>query len=97
MYLLYLFRFRSRRSGTVLYRARLEGNQLQEGEQLYRLPRFTRSNVHFGSRIVFAPDGSLYMSIGERGKRQRAQNLNDAAGSTLRLNPDGSIPRITPL
>ncbi|MFO7729158.1 MAG: PQQ-dependent sugar dehydrogenase [Spirochaetia bacterium] len=83
-------------AGTVLYRTRLEGNQLQEGEQLYRLPRFTRSNVHFGSRIVFAQDGTLYMSIGERGERERAQDLTDAAGSTIRLNPDGSIPADNP-
>ena len=82
--------------GTALYRARLEGDRLREGKELYRLPRFTRTNVHFGSRIVFAPDGTLYMSIGERGERQRAQQLTDAAGSTLRLNPDGSIPNDNP-
>jgi len=83
-------------TGTVLYRARLEGGRLRDGEQLYQLPRFTRTNVHFGSRLVFAPDGTLYMSIGERGERQRAQQLTDAAGSTLRLNPDGSIPGDNP-
>ncbi|HKK65524.1 MAG TPA: PQQ-dependent sugar dehydrogenase [Clostridia bacterium] len=83
-------------AGTVLYRARLEGDRLRDGEQLYQLPRFTRTNVHFGSRLVFAPDGTLYMSIGERGERQRAQQLTDAAGSTLRLNPDGSIPGDNP-
>ncbi|MDY7029095.1 MAG: PQQ-dependent sugar dehydrogenase [Spirochaetota bacterium] len=83
-------------SATALYRARLEGTSLLGGEELYRLPRFTGTRVHFGSRIVFAPDGSLYMSIGDRGDRTRAQRLDDAAGSTLRFNDDGSIPEDNP-
>ncbi|MFP4618905.1 MAG: PQQ-dependent sugar dehydrogenase [Spirochaetaceae bacterium] len=83
-------------AGTALYRARLEENRLKGGEVLYSLPQFSSSRVHFGSRIVFAPDGTIYMSIGERGARQRAQRLDDAAGSTLRLNDDGSIPEDNP-
>ncbi|MFO7731799.1 MAG: PQQ-dependent sugar dehydrogenase [Spirochaetia bacterium] len=83
-------------AGTALYRARLEGTRLTDGEQLYRLSRLTGTGRHFGSRIVFGPDGYLYMSIGERGDRYRAQQLDDAAGSTLRLNPDGSIPGDNP-
>jgi len=83
-------------AGTALYRARLEGTSLRGGEELYRLPRLTGTRVHFGSRIVFAPDGTLYMSIGDRGDRTRAQRLDDAAGSTLRLNDDGSIPQDNP-
>ena len=84
-------------SGTALYRARLDGNELRDGEELYRLPRFTGTRVHFGSRIVFAPDGTLYMSIGDRGDRTRAQQIDDSAGSTLRFNDDGSIPDDNPL
>lgn len=83
-------------AGTALHRARLEGTRLTDGEQLYRLPRLTGTGRHFGSRIVFVPEGYLYMSIGERGDRFRAQRLDDAAGSTLRLNPDGSIPDDNP-
>ena len=83
-------------SATALYRARLEGTALRGGEELYRMTRFTGTRVHFGSRIVFAPDGSLYMSIGDRGDRSRAQRLDDAAGSTLRFNDDGSIPEDNP-
>lgn len=83
-------------AGTALYRARLEGTRLIDGEQLYRLPRLTGTSRHFGSRIVFGKDGYLYMSIGDRGDRFRAQRLDDAAGSTLRLNPDGSIPDENP-
>jgi glucose/arabinose dehydrogenase len=83
-------------AGTALYRARLEGTQLRDGEELYRLPRLTGTRRHFGSRIVFGPNGYLYMTIGDRGNRDRAQRLDDAAGSTLRFNSDGSIPEGNP-
>lgn len=83
-------------AGTALHRARLEGTRLTDGEQLYRLPKLSGTARHFGSRIVFGPDGYLYMSLGDRGDRFRAQRLDDAAGSTLRLNPDGSIPNDNP-
>jgi len=83
-------------SGTALYRGKLEGNNLTGGEVLYRLPQLSGSGVHYGSRIVFAPEGTIYMTIGERGDRRRAQRLDDAAGSTLRFNDDGSIPGDNP-
>ena len=51
---------------------------------------------HFGSRIVIAPDGKLFFSIGDRGDAQRAQNAFDYAGSIIRLNFDGSIPKNNP-
>jgi glucose/arabinose dehydrogenase len=83
-------------SGTALYRGKLEGTRLAEGGVLYKLPKLSSSGVHYGSRIVFAPDGTLYMTIGERGDRHRAQKLDDAAGATLRFNDDGSIPEDNP-
>ncbi len=83
-------------AGTVLYRSRLDGSSLRDGEELYRLPHLTGTRRHFGSRIVFGPEGYLYMTIGERGNRHRAQRLDDAAGSTLRFNSDGSIPESNP-
>jgi glucose/arabinose dehydrogenase len=55
-----------------------------------------RGGRHFGSRLAFAPDGTLYVSTGERGDRPRAQDLNDLAGKILRLNPDGSVPGDNP-
>jgi aldose sugar dehydrogenase len=47
---------------------------------------------HFGSRIRFGLDGKLYITLGERGEGDRAQNLMDLNGKTLRLNDDGTIP-----
>lgn len=47
---------------------------------------------HFGSRIRFGIDGKIYITLGERGEGDRAQNLMDLNGKTLRLNDDGTIP-----
>jgi len=51
---------------------------------------------HFGSRLVFAPDGTLFITIGERGERDRAQDFTINRGQVIRINPDGSIPEDNP-
>ena len=56
----------------------------------------TDSGRHFGSRIVIAPDNSLFLTVGDRGDGDRAQNPFDHAGSVIRLNLDGSVPRDNP-
>ena len=53
------------------------------------------SDRHFGSRIAF-DDTHLYFSIGDRGNRPNGQNLETHAGSILRLNVDGSVPKDNP-
>lgn len=51
---------------------------------------------HFGCRMVFGPDGKLYVTLGERGEGKRAQDLMDLNGKTLRLNDDGTLPPDNP-
>jgi glucose/arabinose dehydrogenase len=51
---------------------------------------------HFGCRIRFGLDRALYLTLGERGEGQRAQDLMDLNGKTLRLNDDGSVPPDNP-
>lgn len=51
---------------------------------------------HFGCRIRFGVDRKLYITLGERGEGQRAQDLLDLNGKTLRLNDDGSVPNDNP-
>ncbi len=76
---------------TAVARGRLVGNRLADVEELYvALPR-TRGSRHFGSRLVFS-DGYLYITAGERGDPDRAQALDDPAGSVIRLHEDGRIP-----
>jgi aldose sugar dehydrogenase len=45
---------------------------------------------------VFDGKGHVFLTLGDRGEQQRAQRLNDHAGSVIRLNDDGSVPRDNP-
>lgn len=76
--------------------AKLEGAELTELREIFRLPKPSSSGVHFGSRMVFDNEGFLYVSIGERGDRPRAQDKSDPAGGIIRLNGDGTIPESNP-
>jgi aldose sugar dehydrogenase len=51
---------------------------------------------HFGSRLVFAPDGKLFVTLGERFKFDPAQDLKSHLGKVVRINPDGSVPEDNP-
>jgi glucose/arabinose dehydrogenase len=59
------------------------------------LPRSRRTH-HFGSRLVFDRAGFLYITVGDRGDMDRAQKLDDHAGSVLRLHDDGRVPADNP-
>lgn len=83
---------------TALVRARLskDAGRLEEVSELFRMNRFTGKGQHFGSRIAIAPDGSLFFGIGDRGERDRAQDMKDHAGAILHIDPDGGIPADNP-
>jgi len=51
-----------------------------------------RGGRHFGSRIVEAPSGHIFLTIGDRGDDDTAQELGNHNGSVIRLNRDGSVP-----
>lgn len=82
--------------GTTLSRARLEGSDLVDVEQLFQMSSPGTRGLHFGSRLVFDNDGYLFMTIGDRGDRHKAQDLNAHNGSTLRLHDDGRVPQDNP-
>lgn len=89
-----------RAAGTAVARARLVGEgpsmRFEDLETIFRMSDKTRGTRHFGSRLVFAPDGTLFVTIGERGEPDRAQDPGDHAGSVVRINPDGSVPPDNP-
>jgi glucose/arabinose dehydrogenase len=82
--------------GTEVARARLANHQLTDLQVIFRLERKTSESYHFGSRLLFDHAALLYITIGDRGDRPRAQDLADHAGSVIRLNDDGSIPKDNP-
>ncbi|MEE8305018.1 MAG: PQQ-dependent sugar dehydrogenase [Candidatus Tectomicrobia bacterium] len=82
--------------GTEVLRGRLNGLQLHDVQIIFRALPKSGGGRHFGSRLVFGRDGSLYISLGDRGKRLAAQDLNDHRGSLIRLNDDGSVPSDNP-
>ena len=54
------------------------------------------TGLHNGGRIMFGPDGKLYVVVGENGNPALAQSLAILAGKMLRLNPDGTVPSDNP-
>ena len=82
--------------GTEMLRARLEGNRLIDSQVLFRLQPKTRKGQHFGGRIVFDRKGFVYLTLGERGDKERAQEFDDHAGSVIRLHDDGRVPADNP-
>jgi len=82
---------------TALGRGTLVGNQLQNFTELFRALPVLNSGVHFGSRIVFDNNNLLYMSVGDRGEPDNAQNKNNHLGKVLRFNDDGTVPANNPL
>ena len=82
-------------AATAVARGRLVGDRLEDVEEIYvALPRDDNGR-HFGSRLVFA-DGYLFITAGDRGDSDRAQELDDPAGSIVRLHDDGSVPEDNP-
>lgn len=81
---------------TAVVRGRLEGGRLADVEEILDADAWSGAGVHFGSRMVFDRDGYLFVSIGDRGTMQNAQDLSNHAGTILRLHDDGSVPEDNP-
>jgi aldose sugar dehydrogenase len=79
-------------NGTSLARARLadDGRALENVEVIFRQLPAIDSTAHFGGRIAFAPDGNLFLTLGERfSMRDSAQDLSTHLGKIVRLTADG--------
>jgi len=84
-------------AGTAVARGRLGGSGLEDVAVIYRQEPKVPGGNHFGSRIVFSPDGKMFVTQGERfSHRDQAQNLGNLLGKVVRLNPDGSVPPDNP-
>ena len=83
-------------AGTELARARLVGRRLEGVEVLFKQSPKGRAGQHFGGRIVFDREGFVYLTLGDRGERDRAQRPDDHAGSVIRQHDDGRVPKDNP-
>lgn len=88
-----------RMAATAVARARLsaDATALTDRAVIFRQePAWTGRN-HFGSRLAFAPDGTLFITLGERfDLRAKAQDLSTTLGKVVRIHPDGTIPADNP-
>ncbi|UYV18341.1 PQQ-dependent sugar dehydrogenase [Halomonas qaidamensis] len=84
-------------SRSALSRVKWQGDSLGEVEHLFEQDRASSPGRHYGSRLAWLTDGTLLMSIGDRGVTPaRAQASDDHAGSTLRLTDTGGVPDDNP-
>ena len=81
---------------TALARGRFDGRRIEGLEDIFVANNVSTSPTNFGGRMVFGPDGHLYMTIGERQEQERAQNGLDHGGKVIRLRDDGSVPDDNP-
>ncbi|GLQ08683.1 glucose dehydrogenase [Devosia yakushimensis] len=86
--------------GTAVLSAKLtldgDSGALSEQNVIFRMNNFTGTDRHYGSRIVIGNDGNLFVTLGERGEADRAQDMADLAGAVVRIAPDGSVPEGNP-
>ncbi|MEP4806845.1 MAG: PQQ-dependent sugar dehydrogenase [Hyphomicrobiales bacterium] len=89
-----------RNAGTAVLRARLiqDGisGKLEDTEVIFRQNVKSGGGRHFGSRLTFSPEGHLFVTLGDRGEADRAQDVADHAGSVVRIMSDGSVPKDNP-
>lgn len=82
--------------GTEVIRARLRDGELIDVQTIFRALPKSGGGRHFGSRLLFLPDGTLLVTLGDRGHRPNGQNLGSHAGSIIRINDDGTVPTDNP-
>jgi glucose/arabinose dehydrogenase len=83
-------------AGTAVARGKLGDGSLDDVQVILRQKPKVDGGNHFGGRLVFAPDGKLFVTLGERFTFQPAQDLSVDLGKIVRINPDGSVPHDNP-
>jgi len=83
-------------AGTAVARATLTDGALSGLKVIFRQTPKASTSRHFGSRLVIARDGTLFVTVGERGQRERAQDPSVNRGQIVRIYRDGTIPKDNP-
>jgi glucose/arabinose dehydrogenase len=69
---------------------------LEDVKVIFRQEPARLGGFHFGSRLVFARDGNLFITTGERNLKTPSQDLTNHIGKIIRLTPDGQVPADNP-
>ena len=87
------------KSRTAVAVARLsdDGQSLENTRVIFRQTPALSATKHYGSRVVEAPDGTLWVTLGDRGQSHQAQSPVSHIGKVVRIVRDGSVPRDNPL
>lgn len=80
---------------TRLSRAKLDGNTLKDIESVFEARPLVDSGYHFGARIAWDADGTLYLPLGERNERERAQKKEEHWGKVIRIPVSGAASIFT--
>lgn len=88
-------------NATSVARGRLsdDGSRVENVQVIFRALPVYDGDKHFGSSLAFAPDGKLFITLGERSDkpmRPQAQDLGSHMGKTIRVNADGTVPQDNP-
>ena len=84
-------------NSTAVSFAVLNGNKLENLTRVFSQQPKINSGHHFGSRLVWAPDGTLFITLGDRySEKDKAQTLDNHLGKVVRINADGSVPQNNP-
>ena len=84
-------------SRTAVARAILGETAISDVQVIYRQVPSRPGSMHYGSRLVFDREGYLFITLGERGEQERAQDLGTTQGKVVRIRPDGTIPPDNPV
>lgn len=83
-------------STTAVMRAKLVGTELKEGKKIFTGHAANDNDIHYGSRIEFDGNGHIFVTMGDRDERKKAQDLSFHQGKLLRLTEDGVAPKDNP-
>ncbi|HEY6512733.1 MAG TPA: PQQ-dependent sugar dehydrogenase [Burkholderiaceae bacterium] len=84
-------------NSTAVMRARLGRDALTDVRVIFRQQPKYSSSAHCGGRLVFARDGKLFVTLGDRfSRKEDAQTLDNHHGKVVRIESDGQVPKDNP-
>jgi glucose/arabinose dehydrogenase len=83
-------------ANTALLRGKLKDGELVEQQLLFKAKPNPTGGNHFAGRIAFDKKGYVFLTVGERGQKEKAQDLGTHQGKVIRLHDDGRVPKDNP-